>query len=151
MSKALDPVNVLPGWHRFLYRSVLLEWETTTHSRQKFPRFNGRKPLCCISLVKVDVLKDMEHVVTSNVQSPKPVEQLVFFSSGTALKDLLGLMRNCVAHGHYSCLRHGWIEFHHVYKGKTKLYGQAKFDNLKSLITAIVQGSDQGERLKNEN
>lgn len=143
MSKPLlDPVNVPVEWHRFLYRSVLLEWETSVHSRQKFTRFNGRKPLCGIELVKVEVLTDMDQRIQSGGQSKMLVEQLVFHSKGTALKNLLGLIRNCVAHGHYSCSRRGWINFHHVYQGKTKLSGQVKIDNLKSLVAAIVQGSE---------
>ena len=138
MSNNLDSLNVPNEWHRFLYRSVLLEWETSLSDRQKFPRFSPRKPICGVELVKVDALKDMEAIILRIGVSSTPVERLIFYSTGTALKDLFGLIRNCVAHAHYSCPRRGWIEFHHVYQGKTKLAGLVKFEKLRDIVAAIA-------------
>lgn len=137
----LDPVNVPADWHRFLYRSVLLEWETSLHQRKHFPRFNGRKPIAGINLVKVEGLPELRQWVDSQVQTQKPSECLAFYSKGTALKDLFALIRNCVAHGHYSYPRKGWIQLHHCYQGKLKLSGQAKFSSLKNLAGSITSGS----------
>jgi hypothetical protein len=127
-------------WHRFLYRSVLLEWETALHQRKHFLRFNGRKPLAGINLVKVDSLPAMLQWVNNQASTPKPSECLVFYSKGTTLKDLFRLVRNCVAHGHYSAPRYGWIQLHHNHQGKLTLTGQVKFSNLKSLVASIAGG-----------
>lgn len=146
IEQIMNPIDAPNDWHRFLYRSVLLEWETSLHKRNLFPRFNGRKPLAGIKLVKVDSLKNFEQALVDS-DSSKQVESFVFYSNGLALKELLGLIRNCVAHGHYSCPKKGWIRFHHVYKNKTKLSGQAKFANLKAMVGIIVNGShlDKGK------
>lgn len=137
MSNKIDSLNVPSEWHRFLYRSVLLEWEVSLQVRQGFPRFNPRKPLHGIELVKVDTLKGMDPTLLRMNASSKPVDRLVFHSTETALKDLFRLLRNCVAHAHYSCPRRGWIEFHHEHNGKIKLSGLVKFEKLKNLIAAI--------------
>jgi hypothetical protein len=138
MSKNLESLNVPNEWHRFLYRSVLLEWETSLSDRQNFARFSPRKPICGTELIKVDTLKDMEATVLRFGTPSTQVERLVFYSTETALKDLFRLLRNCVAHAHYSCPRRGWIEFHpeHI-KGKIKLSGLVKFGTLKNLIASI--------------
>jgi len=141
MTKKLDPINLPNEWHRFLYGSVLLEWETSVCRRQIFPRFNARKTLCDIELVKVDVLTDMVQSIRLKRRSAKTNEHLIFYPTGPALKGLINLIRNCVAHGHYTCPRRGWIEFCHMYQGKTKLAGEVKFVNLKSLIHYIVDAS----------
>ncbi len=140
IDEVMNPIDVPNEWHRFLYRSVLLEWETSICKREKFPRFVGRKPLAGISLTKVGLLKDVEKTVNDR-RFHSQVEALIFYSNGVALKDLLGLIRNCVAHGHYSCPRHGWIRFHHVYQKKLKLSGQVRFSNLKELVNAIVNSA----------
>lgn len=138
----LDPLNVPNEWHRYLYRSVLLPWETVLKRRKTFPRFDGRKPLHGISLIKVDALKDFDEINKQKISGQAAKEFFIFYSSeGPALKDVLALLRNCVAHGHYSCPRNGWILFQHVYKGKTKLSGQAKFSNLKNLVDYITGGA----------
>ena len=136
----LDPVNVPVEWHRFLYRSVLLEWETTLHQSKHFSRFNGRRPMAGINLIKVDGLPELRQYVNNQAATTKPSECLVFYSKGTALKDLFRLVRNCVAHGHYSVPRHGWIKLHHNHQGKLTLTGQVKFSNLKGLVTTIADG-----------
>ena len=138
MSKKVDSLNVPSEWHRFLYRSVLLEWEVSLQGRQGFPRFNPHKPLQGIELVKVTALKDMGSTLLRMNASSKPVDRLVFHSNETALKDLFRLLRNCVAHAHYSCPRRGWIKFHDEHNGKIKLAGLVKFEKLKNLVGTIV-------------
>lgn len=133
----LDPANVPVEWHRFLYRSVLLEWETVLHQREQFPRFNGSKPVAGINLIKKEGLPELRQWLNSQAETPKPTECFAFYSRETALKGLFKLIRNCVAHGHYSSPRKGWIYLHHVYQGKIKLSGQAKFSSLKDLIVFI--------------
>lgn len=140
----LDPLNAPNEWHRYLYRSVLLPWEADLKRSKTFPRFDSRKPLHGISLIKVDALKDFDEINKQHIGGQAAKELFVFYSSeGPALKDVLALLRNCVAHGHYSCPRSGWILFHHVYKGKTKLAGQAKFSNLKNLVEQIAGESSK--------
>ena len=136
----LDPTNVPTEWHRFLYRSVLLEWETALHQRTQFPRFNARKPVAGISLIKVEGLAELRQLHERQPLMQKPTESMLFYSTGTALKDLFKLMRNCVAHGHYSVPRKGWIVFHHMHDKKLKLSGQAKFSSIKALVEAIAAG-----------
>jgi len=87
----LDPSNVPVEWHRFLYRSVLLEWETVLHQRKQFPRFNGRKPLAGINLVKMEGLPELRQWLSSQAETPKPSECFTFYSKETALKDFLNL------------------------------------------------------------
>ncbi len=138
----LDPLNVPNEWHRYLYRSVLLPWETVLKRSKTFPRFDGRKPLHGISLIKVDALKDFDQTNKQHNGDQTAKELFVFYcSEGAALKDVLALLRNCVAHGHYSSPRSGWIVFHHVYKGKTKFSGQAKISSLKKLVDHITGGA----------
>ena len=137
MSKKIDALCVPSEWHRFLYRSVLLEWEVSLQGCQEFPRFNSRKPLHGIELVKVIALKDMNPTLLRMNASSKPVDRLVFYSTETALKDLFRLLRNSVAHANYSCPRRGWIEFHPGHNGKVKLSGLVKFEKLKNLIASI--------------
>lgn len=62
MSRNPDSLNVPIEWHRFLYRYVLLEWETSLSDRQKFSPFRPRKPICGVELAKVDALKDIEAI-----------------------------------------------------------------------------------------
>ena len=133
----MDPINVPVGWHRFLYRSVLLEWEMVLHQRKSFPRFNARKPLAGINLVKVDGLLALQQRYEGQKSIQKSSESIFFHSKASALKDLFKLIRNCVAHGHYSSPRKGWINFHHVHDKKLKLFGQAKFSNIKALVDGI--------------
>lgn len=137
----LDPVNVPVEWHRFLYRSVLLEWETVLYQRKHFPRFNGKKPMSGINLVKVDGLPELRQRFNDQADTQKPAECLAFHTNETALKGLFKLIRNCVAHGHYSSPRKGWICLHHVYQGKLKLSGQVKFTSLKNLVGSIAAES----------
>jgi hypothetical protein len=134
----LDPIKVKVEWHRFLYRSVLLEWETVLHQRKSFPRFNGRKPVAGITLLKFEGLTQLRQHFESQPVTQKPSESLLFYSKATALKDLFKLIRNCVAHGHYSSPRTGWILFHHLHEKKLKLTGQVKFSNFQALITAMA-------------
>jgi hypothetical protein len=134
----LDPVNVPVQWQRFLYRSVLLEWETVLHQRKSFPRFNARKPVAGIDLVKFERLPELRQYCESQPLTKKLSESMYFYSQATALKDLFKLIRNCVAHGHYSSPRTGWILFHHVHEKKLKLSGQAKFSNIKALISVMA-------------
>ena len=136
----LDPINVHPGLHRFLYRSVFLEWETALHQRKHFPRFNARKPVAGVSLIKVEGLAELLQLHERQLFMQKSTESMIFYSKGTALKDLFKLMRNCVAHGHYSVPRKGWILFHHMHDKKLKLSGQAKFSSIKALVEAIAAG-----------
>lgn len=133
----MDPINVPVEWHRFLYRSVLLEWEMVLHQRKSFPRFNARKPLAGINLVKFDALRELQQRYEDQKSIQKPSESLFFYSNVSALKDLFKLIRNCVAHGHYSSPRKGWIHFHHVHDKKLKLFGQVKFSNIKALVDVI--------------
>lgn len=142
----LDPTNVPVDWHRFLYRSVLLEWETVLHQRKQFPRFNGKKPLAGINLVKMNGLPELRQWLSTQVDAPKPVECFAFYSKDIALKDLFKLVRNCVAHGHYSSPRKGWIYLHHEYQGKLKLAGQAKFSSLKDLIVSLALTVHPGDK-----
>lgn len=141
MTDCLGALGVATEWHRFLYRSVLLEWETSVLHRTAFPRFNSRKPLCGVSLVKVETLRDVEAAFAARTARDKTEQYLVFHSSDQALKGLFGLLRNCVAHAHYSNPRRGWIAFHHQHQGKTKLFGQLRFSSLKALIAQLLATS----------
>lgn len=134
----LDPIDVPPAWHRFLYRSVLLEWETSICKQELFPRFSSKKPIAGISLVKAQTLSELRtYLLTQNTTSGKS-ERIFFFSNAKALQDLYCLIRNCAAHGDYSRPRSGWILLHHEYKGKLKLFGQVKFGSLQKLIALIA-------------
>lgn len=125
-------------WHRFLYRSVLLEWETSVQHRTAFPRFNGNKPLCGVTLVKLDTVQAVDAAFLEQTSLPKTAERLTFYSSGVALKNLFALLRNCVAHAHFSSPRRGWIAFHHQHQGKTRLFGQLRFSTFKTLIAVLL-------------
>lgn len=140
MSKLhIDPLSVPAEWHRYLYRSVLLPWETTFRYQQKFPRFNSHKLIADINLIKMDDVKNVrqawEHVNSKKFQS----QSLTFYSNkGPSLKDLMGLLRNCVAHGDFTQhSKKGWIIFSHECQGKVKLFGEVKFSNLKELMEFI--------------
>lgn len=141
MTRSLDPLNVPIDWHRFLYRSILLEWETSVHSRKKFDKYRTGVPCCGVTLVKVNSLKDMDPEIGRFQQAKKPIERLVFCGAGPAHKALFGLLRNCVAHGHYALLKRGWIEFSHEYQSKVRLSGQVKIVTLKALISNILASS----------
>ena len=134
----LDPINLPVEWHRFLYRSVLLEWETELHQRKQFPRFNARKPVTGITFVKFEGLPELRQRYERQDVMENPTESIIFYSRNAVLRDLFKLIRNCVAHGHYSSPRKGWIYFHHMHEKKLKLFGHAKFSNFKALIAAIA-------------
>jgi hypothetical protein len=139
MSKLhIDPLSVPAEWHRYLYRSILLPWEITLKNKEKFLRFNGNRPIANINLVKLNDVKKVKHA-WEQVSSKNPqVQSLTFYSNKVALKDLMELLRNCVAHGHYTQHpKKGWIIFSHEYQGKIKLFGELKFSNLKELVELI--------------
>lgn len=141
MTDRLAALRVNAEWNRFLYRSVLLEWETSVRHRTAFPRFNGKKPLCGVTLVKMGTLQDVNAAFAAHASLPKTAERLVFHSSEQALKNLFALLRNCVAHAHFSSPRRGWIAFHHQHQGKTRLFGQLRFASLKALMAELLEES----------
>lgn len=141
----LDPIDVPPAWHRFLYRSVLLEWETAICKQERFPRFSSKQPIAGISLVKTETLPELRECLLTQSTAQNQAERIFFFAKGKALKDLYSLIRNCVAHGHYSRPRSGWILLHHEYKGKLKLFGQVKFSSLQNLIALIAAAGQKLE------
>lgn len=137
MRSELNPMGVPTEWHRFLYVQILLEWEVGSISRRTFPRFVASKPLAGITLIKATNHGEVSATAQNLGGDRKTKGQLTFLPRNAALKDLFCLIRNCVAHGHYGVARRGWIRFHHVHDGKTKLFGEVKFSSLKSLIELL--------------
>lgn len=134
----LEPLSVPAEWHRYLYRSVLLPWETTLKHRKGFPVFNRRKPVAGINLTKMDHVHEVRRAWESSGSEKHQGFSLTFYSKGTALKDLMELLRNCVAHGHYTQhSRKSEIFLWHEYQGKLKVFGNVKFSNFKKLIEIL--------------
>lgn len=136
----LNPVAIPTEWHRYLYRSILLPWETLLKHRKGFPLFNRRKPVAGINLIKMDHVHEVRQTWENSGGGKHPGYSLCFYSNSNnaALKDLLGLLRNCVAHGHYAQgLRKNELFFWHEYQGKLKLFGNVSFSSLKKLIEFI--------------
>ncbi|ADL56506.1 hypothetical protein [Gallionella capsiferriformans] len=140
----IEPKSVPLQWHNFLYCSVLLPWETELKFRKKFPRFDCRNPLFDISLIRFNHTGEVKQAWEGQRSNRQKYGSLTFHSNnGAALKDLLKLLRNCSAHGHYAKhSKNGWIFFKHEYQGKLTLFGQVRFSNLKKLIEHIVKHHD---------
>ncbi len=139
----IEPMSVPIIWQNFLYRSVLLPWETKLRFQTGFPRFDHRKQVAGISLIKFNHLREVKQAWEVSKSKNNFGASLTFYSNGTALKDLLNLLRNCAAHGHYTQhSKNGWIFFKHEYKGNLKLYGKIKFSSLKELIEFIGNHHD---------
>lgn len=142
----IDPLSVPAEWHRYLYRSVLLPWEITLKHQEKFPRFNSRKLIAGINLNKMDDVKEVRRAWELVGNKRLQGANLTFYTDGAALRNLMELLRNCVAHGHYTQhSKKGWIFFWHEYQGKIKLFGEVKFSNFKELIEFIENGTSAND------
>lgn len=132
-----DPLSVPVEWHRYLYRSILLPWEISLKHEKDFPRYARNRPLSGVTLNKLAVNQSITDVLQSQLTQGKTQSSLTFVSRGAALHSLFGLLRNCVAHGHYASASTGRISFYHVYDGKLKLFGSLRFRELKGLISFL--------------
>jgi len=120
----------------------VLTWETTGKHQKVYPRFDRRKPIAGITLTKIDHLDELRQAWNSVGIKASQNGSLSFYSNGTVLKDLMILLRNCAAHGHYTRSRAGWIVFQHEYRGAIKLFGEVRFSKLQELIESIGIGND---------
>lgn len=133
-----DPIGVPSDWHRFLYRSILLPWEVNGRAGLAAARFNKQCPIAGVTLVKKDSVREVAEAWHSIRRNGQPLNQLTFYSGSAALVDLVGHLRNCVAHGDYSCSKRNVIFFWHEHQGKLKLFGSVNFSKLKELIAHTV-------------
>lgn len=133
----LNPLQVPAEWHHYLYRSILLPWETSLKQRKNFRRFNSKNPIAGVTLCKKgsaeEVAQDWERCCRVSRKS----SSLTFHGNDAALKDLLRLLRNCVAHGHYAQSDRIRIHFKHSCGGKLNLFGTLCFSELKALVVFI--------------
>jgi hypothetical protein len=98
------------------------------------PRFNQRRPIAGVTLIKKDSVREVAEAWKLVSAIAQIEDQLTFYSGGAALVDLVGLLRNCVAHGDYSRSKRNVIFFWHEHQGKLKLFGSVNFSSLKELI-----------------
>jgi hypothetical protein len=133
----LNPLLVPVEWHNYLYRSILLPWETSLKQRKNFRRFNSKNPIAGVTLCKKgsaeEVMQDWQRCCRESRKS----SSLTFHGRDAALKDLLRLLRNCVAHGHYAQFDRIRIHFKHSQCGKLNLFGTLRLSELKALVTYI--------------
>ena len=138
---ALDPLSAPAEWHRYLYRSVLLPWETSLGVRESYPRYSRKKLVAGVQINKVSTVQQVESAWAEVGDQLATQSSFTFVAEGQALKGLAGMLRNCTAHGHYTRVGSARICFQHKYKGKLKLFGLVKFSELKTLMTVICEGS----------
>ena len=134
---ALNPLLVPAEWHRYLYCSILLPWETSLKQRKNYRRFNSKNPIAGITLCKRGSAEEVAQDLERYTRGPRKSSSLTFHGSDAALKDLLRLLRNCVAHGHYAQSDRIRIHFKHLHHGKLNLFGTLCFAELKALVTYI--------------
>lgn len=132
-----DPLGVSAEWHRFLYRSILLEWETKLIDVQKFPRFNPRRDVAGVKLIKFDNYSDFSRSLVDFESKSLSVDQFMFFSKGQGLREILRLLRNCVAHANYSPKGTRRICFRHEFNGRVQLVGSVNFSKFKIMVQDI--------------
>ena len=133
-----DPIGVPSDWHRFLYRSILLLWEVRGRAGFVAPRFNQRRPIAGVTLIRKDSVREVAEAWKLVSVNGQIHDQLTFYSRDAALVDLVGHLRNCVAHGDYSRSKRNVIFFWHEHQGKLKLFGSLNFSSLKELIAHIA-------------
>ena len=144
----INPMTVPTEWHRYLYRSVLLPWETSLKQNNHFPRFNPKKLIAGVSLQKKESSQEMEEAWRNqDLYELNQNSSLTFHVRNGALQDLFKLLRNCVAHGHYTKASPTKIHFNHKYNNKLQLFGTLKFSQLKELIL-LIQPSESGKNCK---
>lgn len=133
----LDPLSAPAEWHRYLYRSILLPWETSLKHQESFPRYVRGKAIARVQLHKWSAIHDVERAWNSGSVGSDKSSSLTFFSNRAAYKDLIALLRNCVAHGHYTPVGRFKVHFWHKYDGKLKLFGTLRFSELKDLVALL--------------
>jgi len=134
----LEPCKAPTEWHSYLYRAILLEWETNLVKHQ-FQKFNQRDVFSGISLYKKSTTQEMEQAWGLSHELKEASSYLVFHDTRSAFKSLFKLLRNCVAHGHYTQSGRTKIYFHHNHKNQLKLFGELQFSQLLAMVDQLTK------------